>query len=120
MDIKEAVEHFKNYIIWNQKYGFPRGKNDEAIETILAELENSKKETQQVLNDYQELGKDYHHLECELEKKEKIIDELVKTTVTLREKSNEDCFIPRSYRDINDCIKTNCADCIIEYFKRIF
>ena len=90
----------------------------EIIETILAELENSKKETQQVLSDYQELGKDYYHLECELEKKEKIIDELVKTTVKLRETSNEDCFIPRTYRDIDECIRTTCEKCLKEYFKK--
>ena len=81
-------------------------------------LKQQTDETQQVLNDYQELGKDYHHLECELEKKEKIIDELVKTTVKLKETSNEDCFIPRSYREINECIKTTCENCIKEYFKK--
>ena len=116
MDIKEAVETMKDIITWDCK--LPDKKQCEALETILAELENSKKETQQVLSDYQELGKDYHHLECELEKKEKIIDELVKTTVKLRETSNEDCFIPRTYRDIDECIRTTCEKCLKEYFKK--
>lgn len=141
--LKEAVNKLKE-----TQDSYLKDELDEAIETILAELKKKDteltalqmehehdlkmidevkgeavklyNEIEQVLNDYQELGKDYHHLGCELEKKEKIIDELVKTTVKLRETSNEDCFIPRSYRDINDCIKTNCADCIIEYFKRFF
>ena len=55
--------------------------NVEAIKDVLKELEISKKETQQVLDDYQDLGKEYHKLECELEKAEKVIDEMANSLI---------------------------------------
>lgn len=47
-------------------------------ELLFNELEISKKETQEVLNDYQDLGKEKYKLECELEKKDKVINEMAK------------------------------------------
>lgn len=57
-------------------------KDTEIIESkevnrqLSLELETSKKETQQVLDDYQDLGKEKYKLECELEKKDKEIRSL--------------------------------------------
>lgn len=50
----------------------------EANRQLTLVLETSKKETQQVLDDYQDLGKEKYKLECELEKKEAIINEMAK------------------------------------------
>ena len=61
----------------------------------------------------------------ELEKKDKIIDlmaeqlEGLKNEVDILEQGNKDCFIPREYSDIDDCVKKeSCKECIIEYFTK--
>ena len=54
-----------------------------------------------------------------LEKKDNIIEKMTKTIIKLREDSENDCFIPRSYRDINGCIETTCDICIKEYFIKL-
>ena len=59
----------------------------------------------------------------EIEKKDKIIDLMaeqlagLKNEVDILEQGNKDCFIPREYSDIDDCVKKeSCKECIIEYF----
>ena len=61
----------------------------------------------------------------EEEKKDKIIDlmaeqlEGLKNEVDILEQGNKDCFIPREYSDIDDCVKKeSCKECIIEYFTK--
>ena len=131
MDIKEAVDYLKikNRVtkqqiesgeLWLDNLVEGEKKDIEAIEVVLAELKKKDNEIEKYKSLYQKALNRSINLEAEKIRKDKLIAELVNTLITLREKSNEDCFIPRSYRDINDCIKTNCADCIIEYFKRFF
>lgn len=45
------------------------------------------------------------------------IELMIKQICELRKESNEDCFIPRTDRNINECVKTTCEDCIKEYFE---
>lgn len=116
MDIKDAVDYLKikNRVtkqliesgeLWIDTLVEGEKKDIKAIETVLTELENSKKETQQVLNDYQELGKDYHKLECELEKKDNIINFMTK-----RIKEDSEWF----YSDLDNKNENE----IKEYFKK--
>ena len=76
MLIEEAIEIMNNFIKDTPKlpYECLANKEVEAIDTVLNELETSKKETQQVLDDYQDLGKEYYKLQCELEKKDAEIE----------------------------------------------
>ena len=53
----------------------------------------------------------------QLEKKDMIIDLMAEKLKQLREASLDDCFIPRSFRDIDDCLRTTCEECIKEYFE---
>ena len=54
-----------------------------------------------------------------IEKQKKQIDLMAKTIKELNNKSDDvDCFIPREYSNINECVKKNsCEECIVEYFK---
>ena len=52
------------------------------------ELEESKKETQGIYDDYQDLGKEYYKLQCELEKKDKVIDEMAEYIIELIKYNN--------------------------------
>lgn len=54
------------------------------------ELEEAKRETQQVLDDYQDLGKEKYKLECELDKKEAVINEMAKDMCGLAIGINEE------------------------------
>lgn len=140
MDIKESVEYLKGYKYDNEV--------SEAIETVLTELEKKDLEISALQMEhehdvkmidevkgesvklYSEIEKQKYlyqkaldnsiNLEAEKINKNKLIEELIKIIITLKETSNADCFIPRSYRDINECIKTNCTDCIIGYFRESF
>lgn len=53
-------------------------KYTKAFETVLNLIKTQQEEIQQVLDDYQDLGKEKYKLECELEKKEAVIDEMAK------------------------------------------
>ena len=60
-------------------------------------------------------------LRKELDKKDKVINEISEKLYKLKIKLElndllEDCFIPREFSDINNCIKTDCKECIKEYF----
>ncbi len=60
-------------------------------------------------------------LEQENNKLNKIIDEMAKQLDELQYIAgpDKDCFIPREYSDINDCVrKTSCIECIKQYFEK--
>lgn len=61
------------------------------------------------------LIKDYKEKEDE-----KVIDLMAKTIKELNNKSEEvDCFIPKEYSNINECVnKNSCEECIKEYFRK--
>ena len=65
-------------------------KFDIAIQTVLNELDIKDTELQQVLNDYQELGKDYHKLECESERKDTEINKLKNAIDKMAKRIKED------------------------------
>ena len=78
--------------------------------------------SEQELNNFiffalQEVEKENQKLKTELKKKDKMIDEMAVKLKQLREASLDDCFILRSYRDIDDCLRTTCEECIKEYFE---
>lgn len=60
------------------------------------------------------------HLKNIIEKQKKQIDLMAKTIKELNNKNEDvDCFIPREYSNINECVKKNsCEECIVEYFKQ--
>ena len=78
------------------------GMKERTIAQLQAELEEQT-------NDNKELNKVLIHFKA-------VINEMAEQLVKLREESEEDCFIPRIYRDINECVKTNCKECIKQYF----
>ena len=84
---------------------------------LLRKLRNRVKEVKK-LTKYSLYKKEFSTLNEHLKKKDKIIDLMVEKLKQLREASLEDCFIPRSYRDIDDCLKTTCEECIKQYFER--
>jgi len=126
MSEEEAIEYLKNYTIWNQTQGFSKGNNDKAIDTVLKALEKKDRQLEERTNRIRNLEKECQKyfdnmMETikELSNKEAIIDEMTKTIIKLREDSENDCFIPKSYRDINGCIETTCDVCVKEYFIKL-
>ena len=123
MDDKEAKETLKT-MKENIDKKYLKTRNSVAIETLLNLLENQKAEIEakdkslklHTKLEYQ-YKNDYLNAIEELKKKDKIIDEMAEKLKQLREASLEDCFIPRSYRDIDDCLKTTCEECIKQYFE---
>ena len=75
-----------------------------------------------LLENNNKIKKYIEELKQENNKLNKMIDEMA---VKLNELSDRlilaedtDCFIPREYSNIDDCVrKTSCADCIKRYFK---
>lgn len=59
----------------------------------------------------------YKKLIKEVKKLNKINDLMAKELNNLHNISDNDCFIPREYSDINDCVKKDCIDCIKQYFE---
>ena len=62
-------------------------------------------------------------LQKENEKQSKVIDEMADKLYKLKIKLElndllEDCFIPREFSDIDDCVKKDCKECIKQYFYR--
>lgn len=49
---------------------------NQKIVHLKKELETSQKETKGMYDDYQDLGKEYYKLQCELEKAEKVIEDI--------------------------------------------
>lgn len=87
-------------------------KKDRQLEERTNRIRNLEKECQKYFDNMMETIK-------ELSNKEAIIDEMTKIIIKLREDSENDCFIPRSYRDVNGCIETTCDVCIKEYFIKL-
>lgn len=80
---KEAIKFLKNYYVWVQAQGFSRGKNDEAFETVLnliqtqqAEIEKYKYLYQKALYNTIKSDRELLNKKAEIEKKDKIIDEM--------------------------------------------
>lgn len=50
---------------------------------------------------------------------ERMIELMAEQFEIMKDKEEEiDCFIPREYSDIDDCVKKDsCQECIIEYFR---
>lgn len=125
---KKAIERMKditNYINENSKYEnyegyYIRCRSEEAkmFETVLNLIENQNHiiEGKEALIDTMTHNEEV--LVAEIEKKDKQIDLMAEKLKQLREASLEDCFIPRSYRDIDDCLKTTCEECIKQYFEK--
>lgn len=56
--------------------------------------------------------------DTEINKLNNVIDRMVEKLYEFNNNEmDKDCFIPREYSDINDCVKKNsCKDCIKDYF----
>lgn len=54
-----------------------------------------------------------------IETQNKMIKLMAEQFEIMKDKEEEiDCFIPREYSDIDDCVKKDsCQECIIEYFR---
>ena len=54
-----------------------------------------------------------------IETQSKMIELMAEQFEIMKDKEEEiDCFIPREYSDIDDCVKKDsCQECIIEYFR---
>lgn len=123
MDIEKAKKELLNiHNIMTLKHHIA---GPEAIRLVLSELEKKNNMYIKEYNEHMEkkrqngvLINNERILKMELEKKDKVINEMAKTLTKTRETSEEDCFIPKTYRDINDCIKTSCEECIKEYFEK--
>lgn len=87
---KQAIEYFKNYSIWNQSQGFPRGKNDSAIETVLNLIE----------------------------KKDKIIDEMAEHIVSSAIVDDTVCAIKCDCDNGVECSHKKMLKCTKDYFKK--
>lgn len=100
------------------------------LKTILNLIENQQIALEQKYKEIQELkekwNKDTHILQNQLDlanadrvEKDKIIDltvDFIDDIWTLDDEQ-EDCFIPREFSNIDDCIKKSCKACIKQYFK---
>ena len=58
--------------------------------------------------------------DTEINKLNNIIDRMAEKLYEFNNnETDKDCFIPRGYSDINDCVKKNsCKDCIKQYFMK--
>ena len=93
------------------------------IEKLQKEIKEADEIIDNSIEQQHEREKYTHSLEEKIVKLEKVIDELVYKIYSLKIKLElnnllEDCFIPREFSDINDCIKKDCKDCIKQYFYR--
>lgn len=113
-DIQALIDYIK---IMHKEFDRLEGIEDNTA-MLKKELEESKKETQGIYDDYQDLGKEYYKLQCELEKAEKVIDEMaeyIDNITFVDEKGDYGC-------DFELLTKTtckyngNCKECIKEYF----
>ena len=77
-----------------------------------------------IKSEYEEISKEImlqyiDQLEQENKSQNKIIDEMAEQLVGLHNLSEDDCFIPREYSDINDCArKISCIECIKQHFEK--
>lgn len=102
-DIKILEEFINNYKEVQEKY-----KDDE----IQAEIERSCY--------FEEVpAKAIENLLSRLKTAERMIELMAEQFEIMKDKEEEiDCFIPREYSDIDDCVKKDsCQECIIEYFR---
>lgn len=134
MQIEEVIKELKSdcdCIYWeNGKCQYDNGQNKcskgIAIDTVLNYIETMHKEfdrlegiedntamLKQELKEQTEANKELNKVLIHFKA---VINEMAEQLVKLREESEEDCFIPRIYRDINECVKTNCKECIKQYF----
>lgn len=93
---KEAIEYFKSNLEMTKEMGKRWGFEEEI------------KNNETVLN--------------LIQKQESIIDKMAEQLNKFHSLRglDDDCFIPREYSDINDCIKKqSCKECIKEYFKKV-
>lgn len=114
--VPEDTKYFKT--ILNMIDTYQRMINEQ-IEEILDYTKEEEKNKERI----NELINEVTLKDSELEKKGKIIDLMaeqlagLKNEVDILEQGNKDCFIPREYSDIDDCVKKeSCKECIIEYF----
>lgn len=71
-----------------------------------------------VIEDLKKKDKEIKCLKCLQNTQVEIIDLMAEKLKQLREASLEDCFIPKSYRNIDDCLRTTCEECIKQYFEK--
>ena len=104
MQIDKAIEGLKNDVYGLKNFLTDTEKElwQEAIETVLKELEEQT-------NSNKELNKVLIHFKA-------VINEMVEQLVKLREEGQEDCFIPRKFCNIDECVQRECIECIKQYF----
>ncbi len=140
-EIEKAKEYIQQFIGIKKEYKYKPIKvktlinTRQAIEILLQyidQLEQENKELKEIkgmkeaielagmkIDDFYKAIRTYHQLEKENNKLNKINDEMAKQLDELHNISDSDCFIPREYSDINDCVKkTSCKDCIKQYFEK--
>ena len=82
------------------------GYCEECHQKLIAENAELQKERDGIYEDYQDLGKDYHKLDCELEVKDKVIREAIGSLV-----KQGFCIADK------DCLeKYSCEKCVMNYF----
>lgn len=108
LERKKAIETVLNLI---KKQKAEIEKKDRQLEERTNRIRNLEKECQSNFDNMMDTIQDNSE-------KDKIIDLMAEKLKQLREASLDDCFIPRSYRDIDDCLRTTCEECIKEYFEK--
>lgn len=119
---------FKTQQGWHGYYDEELEELSKSIKTILNLIEKQQKEIElakQRLIENADIADERNQLLVELQKKDKMIDLMAEKINNFRDELDmlrnfeKDCFIPREYSDINDCIKKeSCKQCIIEYYSK--
>ena len=114
MDIEKAIEYLKESVCI-YKNTIP--KISQAIETVLNELEYKQDDINVLQTQRDSVENQLKQAKAELEKKDKIIDEIIDEFYK-KTKISTNCFMQRK-RGIEQCLNyKNCKECIKQYFTR--
>ena len=87
---------------------------------LLRTIEKQDKDIEQYKEDLIEHEKTSFEFQEENIKLKKMIDLMAQKIYSLDFNMSHDCFIPREYSDVNDCVKKDsCEQCIKEHFRKL-
>lgn len=110
MQIEEAIKELReSYELKHRQWAY------NCLDVIKEELENSRKATTGIYDDYQDLGKEYYKIQCELEKKDALIDVMAEW-INKQDIDEEICKNNITQPELCNEYGTNCRQCIKEYF----
>lgn len=118
---KEEIIKAKDDLIFFNEGDYITREMDRSADVLEDYIEQLEQENKQLKISYKLMENEAMKDGLEERKKlNKIIDEMAKQLEKfLNIPNRDDCFIPREYSDINDCVKkASCTDCIKQYFEK--